>query len=341
MAGLIAALFGGKSLPPPPEGGQAGSGGFRAGPGPTGASGYPGSTSQTRSLRGRSPRDGGVRSDRDSGFEQALSTVNQVRQHAPHFGQVRSNASPRATPRVATPQPLLTAVMQQTPHTNLGGPLDSTEPGAHTAGGHPLSGAASDGGHSERETTTPWIHAQPNISGNVPGSQNVRNTRAQRYKNKPGELHTYKSAPRADTAPPNPTGWASDGNVHPERVVTEVTVPNRFVWPGGGVQTWSVQREMPYGGRGDGARGADLNGQRYFATGQQDQFWNAGSGDYGIARQLGNGTKRPVSFTQPAPWTGQYYDSTPSVESGTTNQAPDLVYVSPQVSRRNTATRGL
>jgi hypothetical protein len=342
VAGLIAALFGGKSQPPPPAGGQAGSGGYRAGAGPTGEQGFPGSTSRTRTLTG-SPRRAKVRADRDSGFEQALSTANQARQ-ASKRGDIpgRTAASPRSTPRVATPQPLLTAIMQQTPATNLGGMLDNTRTGARTIGGHPLSASAAEGGHSERDTTTPWTRAEPIISGNVPGSQNVRNTRAQRYKNPPGQLHTYKSAPRADTAPPNPTGWASDGNVHPELVVTDVTVPNRFVFDHGGVESWSVNREMPYGGRGDGARGADLNGQRYYSTGQQDQFWNAGQGDYGIARQLGNGNKRPVSFTQPAPWTGQYYDSTPSVEAGTAAQAPDLVYVSPQVSRaRYAPKRGL
>jgi hypothetical protein len=341
VAGLIAALFGGKTAPTPTAGSVAGGGGYRAGTGPTGAQGFPGSTSATRTLRGNNPRKVKVRADTNTGFEQALSTVNQVRQESAKFGSIQSRANPRTTPRVATPQPLLTAIMQQTPATNLGGPVDTTGPGARTAGGHPLSKAKAEGGHSERDTTTPWIRAQPEISGNVPGSQNVRNTYAQDYKNPPGQLHTYLSAPRADTAPVNDGGQATDGNVHPERVVQSVTVPNRFVWDGGGVQSWSVLREMPYAGRGDGARGADLNGQRYYATGQNDQFWNAGQGDYGIARKMGSSNKRPVSFTQPAPWTGQYYDTTPGVENNTATQAPDLVYVSPQVSRRNTATRGL
>lgn len=342
MAGLIAALFGGKPNPTPPAGSIAGGGGYRNGPGPTGQFGFPGSTSLTRTMPGLNPRRALVRSDTNTGFEQALSTINQVRQQAPHFGQARSNANPRATARVATPQPLLTAIMQATPATNLGGILDKTQSGARTVGGHPLTEAAMEGGHNERDTTTPWIHAQPEISGNVPGSQNVRNTYAQRYKNKPGMLHTYKSRPRPDQAMVNPSGQASDGNVHPESVVQDVTVPNRYVWGSGGVQSWAVLREMPYGGRGDGARGGQLNGQRYYSTGQHDQFWNGGQGDYGIARRLGSGNKRPVAFNQPAPWTGQYYDTTPGVQNDTTTQTPDLVYVSPQAtSRRNTATRGL
>jgi hypothetical protein len=317
-----------------------GGGGYQAGPGPTGEYGYPGSTSRTRTLQGLNPRKVLVRADTNTGFEQSLSDVPQTRQQSARFGTTLSRPNPRLEPTVTTPQPLLTAIMQATPHTNKGGFLDRTQAGARTIGGHPLSESAREGGHSERDTTTPWVKAEPIISGNVPGSQNVRNSYAQRYKNKPGILHTYKSASRADTAPVNPTGQNSDGNVHPERVVTEVTVPNRFVFDHGGVESWSVLREMPYGGRGNGARGADLNGQRYYSTGQDDQFWNAGQGDYGIARQLGSSNKRPVSFTQPAPWTGQYYDTTPGVENNSANQTPDLVYTSPQVSRRNTAVRG-
>jgi hypothetical protein len=341
MAGLIAALFGGKDTPAPTAGSVAGGGGYRAGTGPTGAQGFPGSTSATRTMQGLNPRKVLVRADTNTGFEQQLSTVNQVRQESAKFGSIQSRANPRNTPRVATPQPLLTAIMQQTPHTNLGGMLDKTQAGARTIGGNTMRESALEGGHDSRDTTTPWVQAQPEISGNVPGSQNVRNTIAERWKNPPGQLHTYLSAPRADTAPVNPTGQNSDGNVHPERVVEPVTVPNRYVWDDGGVQSWSVLREMPYAGRGDGARGADLNGQRYYATGQTDQFWNAGQGDYGIGRKLGSGNKRPVSFTQPAPWTGQFYDTTPGVQDSSSNQAPDMVYVSPQVSRRNTATRGV
>jgi hypothetical protein len=114
-----------------------------------------------------------------------------------------------------------------------------------------------------------------------------------------------------------------------------VTVPSRFVWDGGGVQTWSVQRQMPYTGRGDGARGADLNGTRYYAEGPPVNL-NGGLGAYGVARLRGP-NHRPVYFNEPAPWTSQYYDTTASVGTpdapGPGGQAPDAVYVSPEVPR--------
>jgi hypothetical protein len=115
-------------------------------------------------------------------------------------------------------------------------------------------------------------------------------------------------------------------------------VANRFVFDDGGNQTWAVQREMPYAGRGDGARGADLDGRRYFATGQATQFWNAGQGDYGIARLSGGDHKRPVSFSTPAPWTANFYDTTQGVAEETTTQAPPMIYVSPTTGRATNGT---
>jgi hypothetical protein len=220
-----------------------------------------------------------------------------------------------------------------------GGPMLRTGPGNNTAGGVPLTPAARAGGHSQRETTTPWIHAQYPIGGDAPGSENVRNQIAQRYKNPAGGMHTYRSAARADQAPVLGNGQAADGNVHPELATTSVTVPNRFVMPGG--QTgWSILRQMPYNGRGDGARGANLNGQRYYTTGQETQFWNAGQGDYGIRRQRGG--RRPVAFTEPAPWTSNFYDTTSEVGTsdapGTGTQAPNAVYVSPTTGRAKNGT---
>jgi hypothetical protein len=161
------------------------------------------------------------------------------------------------------------------------------------------------------------------ISVGTPGSNNVRNEIAQRYKAMPGEVRAYKSAPNPGKGP-----------------VTEVEVLDRFRFPGNGVTTWSVEREMPYGGRGNGARGADLNGQRYYATGQGDQFVNGGQGDYGIGRERGG--KRPVSFTQPAPWSGNFYDTTDSVGTssapGSNEQVPSAVYYSPSTGRASNGT---
>jgi hypothetical protein len=214
-----------------------------------------------------------------------------------------------------------------------------TGPGNNTAGGVPLTPARNAGGHSQRDTTTAWTAAQQPLGGNAPGAQNVRNKVALRYQNPAGQMHTYQSAPRADQAMVLSKGQNADGNVHPEQARTPVTVPNRFVMPGG--QTgWSILREMPYGGRGNGARGAQLSGQRYYATGQDQQFWNAGQGDYGIARQAGG--KRPVSFTEPGPWTANFYDTTAEVGTsdspGTPTQSPQMVYTSPSTGRASNGT---
>jgi hypothetical protein len=348
MAGLIAALFGGRSRPPDTEP-APGLGGVSLPPGPAGQSGFPGSTSSTRTFKGRNPLGlrgnwTQIKQDTNTGTNNALSNTPQVRQasYRAELATKRGGTGnqPRQTPPVVTPQPAVTQAMQNNHPTEFfGGPALHTRPGNNTAGGEPGSRSAAAGGHNARDTTTPWSRAGVIISGNVPGSQNVRNEFAQRYKNVPGQSHTYRSAARADQAGVNPSGQASDGNVHPDRATQAVTVPNRFVMnPGGGVLSWSVEREMPYGGAGDGARGGHLDGRRYYAQGQTDQFFNAGQGDYGIERARGAGNKRPVSFTEPAPWTAQFYDTTDGVESQSMEQAPNMVYVSPATGRATNST---
>lgn len=339
MAGRIAALFGGQARPPDTDP-VPGIGGYSQGPGPTGENGYPGSTSATRTLRGRNARLAKVRSDTNTGWESGPGTAQNTRQ-ASFRGDVpgAATANPRDTPPVSTPQGALRQIMQQDPGQFYGGPMLQTGPGNNTAGGVPMTPAARAGGHSQRDTTTPWIRAQAPIGGQAPGAQNVRNEVAERYKNPAGQVHTYRSAARADQAPVLQSGQAADGNVHPEQCTTEVSVPNRFVLAG--AQTgWSILREMPYGGRGDGARGAQLSGQRYYATGQDQQFWNAGQGDYGIARERGG--KRPVSFTEPAPWTTNFYDTTSEVGTtdapGVPTQSPNQIYTSPSVGRASNGT---
>jgi hypothetical protein len=286
-----------------------------------------------------------VNADSNTGFEQGPGSTLLTRQES-YRGDVPGarTRSPRATARVITSRTRIAEVVQDVPGTNLGGPMLATGPGNNTAGANPLSAAQAAGGHSSRDTTTPWTQANITIGQGSPGAQNVRNDIAQRYKYPAGILHAYKSAPRPDQAPVNVGGQATDGNVHPERVVQDVTVPTRALYPAdGGNTSWAVLREMPYGGRGNGARGADLNGQRRYATGQEDQFWNAGQGDFGIERQRGSGNKRPVAFTQPAPWSAQFYDTTASV--GTTDspnttpgQQPQAVYVSPTGRRASNRT---
>lgn len=341
MAGLIAKLFGGASRPPDTNP-VPGIGGYAQGPGPAGQTGFPGSTSQTRTYRGNNPRQAKLRSDTNTGWERELGTTT-LQQQASYRGDIPGARvrNPRATPRVVTPQTLIGQQLQHNSDREFyGGPMLQTGPGNNTAGGHPLTPAQRAGGHSERDTTTPWVDAQPVIGVGTPGSENVRNEIALRYKAVPGQVHTYRSAARADQAPVNVGGQATDGNVHPERASADVSVPSRFVFAGGGNQTWAVQREMPYGGRGDGARGAQLSGQRFYATGQAQQFWNGGQGDYGIRRQRGG--KRPVAFTEPGPWTSNFYDTTNEVgtadDPGTPTQSPDLVYTSPSAGRAGNGT---
>lgn len=348
MAGLIAKLFGGKESPALDMEPAPGVGGYTLGAGPANQTGFPGSTKQTRTFPSppNSPRVAKIRADTDSGANNAMGTTPEVRQVS-YRGDVKGAniRNPRATPAVVLPQ---TAIRQEMQHNSdaefYGGPALRTRPGNETAGGYINRSAANRMGlqaADARDTTTPWTDAQPEIGGHAPGAQNVRNDVAERYKYPGGIMHTYQSAPRADQAIPNRGGQATDGNVHPGSVTQSVTVPDRFF--DDGVIGWSVLREMPYGGRGNGARGADLNGQRYYATGQSDQFWNAGQGGYGIARQRGAGNKRPVSFTQPAPWTAQYYDTTADV--GTQDnpndnpaQQPSSIYVSPGGLRASNST---
>lgn len=341
MAGLIQALFGGKQSPAVDMEPAPGVGGYTLGAGRSNEAGFPGSTAQTRVNLGKSPRAAKIRADTDSGFEQALSVTPQLRQAAYRGDQP---TGPRQTPVVGTPQPQLTRIMQDQPGTQYGGQVMKTGPGNQVVGGNPLHASQQAGGHSQQDTTTPYSRANVAISGGVPGSNNVRNTIAQRYKNAPGELHSYQSAPRPDQAPVNPGGQATDGNVHPSRVTQEVTVQNRGQFPdNGGVLSWDVLREMPYGRRGDGARGADLNGQRRYATGQEDQFWNAGQGEIGIARRRGRLVRSGVSFTQPAPWSSNVYTTTGSVGTNDTpntqpGQQPSAVYVSPASRRASNRT---
>lgn len=339
MAGLIAALFGGKTRPQDTSIPAPGLGGYALGPGPAGQSGFPGSTGATRTYKGRNARLAKVRSDTNTGWESGPGTATYDQQHSYRGDIPGANiANPRDTSTVATAQGALRQIMQENgPGEFYGGPMLKTGPGNNTAGAHPLSGAQRAGGHSMLDTQTPWERAQYPIGGDAPGSNNVRNQIAERYKNRPGQVHTYKSAPRADQTPVLDKGQNADGNVHAELACQSVSVPNRFVMPGG--QTgWSVLRRMPYTGRGDGARGAQLNGHRYYGTGQQDQFWNAGQGDYGISRQYGGDYKRPVSFTEPAPWTANYYDTTQAVQNNTNPQSPDTVYVSPSSGRASNST---
>ena len=343
MAGLIARLTGRKAPKTPWDPALEGMAGARQGPGPTGEQGYPGSTSATRYFKGASPRDVELDSDTVVGFNQGFEG-EQTRMIGRAYSEGHNR--PRDTPEVTTPQPATIGELRRVPTEWYGGvPLrsDAVSPAQHAAGSglNALSGSAAIAGPqgSTMDTETPRVDRQPDISGGVPGSNNVRNEYAQRYKNRPGEMHTYHSASRPDQ---KVKGLNTDGNAF-FAPSTLVTVISRFVWNQGGVQTWSVQRQMPYTGRGDGARGAQLSGTRYYASGPPINV-NGGLGDYGVARLRGDKTKRPVSFTEPSPWTAQFYDTTASVGTvdapGTNSAAPSAIYVSPDPGRAGMNSTG-
>ena len=308
MAGLISRLFGGgtsSSTSAQPDV-NPGIGGYTEPQGPTGGTGFPGSTTSVRTFQGASPRNVKLRADTNTGTQ----TVTETR-----------------------------AQMQGTPATQMGGPMLHTGAGNDTAGANPLTSSQRAGGHSVRQTETPVIRRQPQISTGTPGSANVRNQIALKYQNRPGEMHEYLSRNRPDQGTPSPggdgTGGGGPGTYQP------VSVQNRFVFAGGGVQTWWMEREMPYGGRGDGARGAYLNGQRYYAEGTSELgFSNAGGGQYG-GNPRSSIQSRPTIFQQPAPWSAQFYDTTESVGTydspGSSSQVAQSVFVSPQPPRANYA----
>lgn len=342
MAGMIAALFGGRQRPPDPDP-LPGVGGYAMPPGPYGATGLPGSTAaaphplaQDTAAATLPRRIGGPP------LRGTQTTRSSYRGDQQLPG--RPAQSPTDTPPVTTPRSGIVETMQtNSPQEWFGGLPLRSGPGNHIQGGRPGRAAAAEGGHNVRDTTTPWTQAQPNISGNVPGAANVRNTVAQRYKNVPGDMHTYQSAPRADQAAPNndfPFGWEMGGAGNPQRASSGVTVPSRYVWAGGTNQTWSIERRMPYTSTGDGGRGARLNGSRYYGVGGYDNFANAGQGAYGQGRLS---QKKPVSYTEPAPWTANVYLTTADVgttdQPGPQAQAPYSISVSPGSSRApNTST---
>lgn len=345
MAGLIAALFGGRSRPPDPNP-LPGIGGYRMPTGRAGESGFPGSTAATRTFRGRNPRVVGLRADSNGGWESGPGSSTTTRQAA-YRGDVpgASTANPRSTSTVATPRGRLREQLQDNApdREHYGGPALHTRPGSNdTAGGNPGAPAKASGGHSVHDTQTPAAGRNDVVlARGVPGSNNVRNRVALRYLATPGGVGTYRSASRPDQGPVSRNGQAGDGTTRPWDTSTEVSVPRRYVYAGGGFGSYTMLRQMPYGGRGDGARGAHLNGQRlYLPNDQATQFWNAGQGDYGQARLAGG--RRPVGFTQPSPWSANFYDTQEGLGDASAPssapQAPASIYVSPAGGRAGNGT---
>lgn len=197
-------------------------------------------------------------------------------------------------------------------------------------------------------------HRMVPVSEHAPGSQNVRNEYAQRFRAVPGQVHAYRPSPNPGKTGAHLTGPSQH---HPSTVVhgepdgapvpgmpsqpgpPYVLVPSRYVSREGGQEGYAVNRPetfakgsvagFPSGYKGDEhLRGGRLTGQRYFGAIADQQRIGLDSDAYGISRRRGP-RHRPVRFQTPEPWTANYYDVAP--EQGKT--APDMIHRSPSRPR--------
>jgi hypothetical protein len=201
------------------------------------------------------------------------------------------------------------------------------------------------------------------VIGGAPGSENVRNQVAQRYKARPGMIRGYRPA-----ANPGKTGARLDGvsQYHPDTLVhghpdgtpipgmpanpgpPDVIVSSRFVSHEGAQEGYAMNRDLRFahGGKppswpqGTGPtpthlRGGRLTGTRYFGAIIDQQRIGLDTDAYGIARRRGP-RHRPVRFEMPTPHAANYYDAPPDVIS----EAPDMIHKAPARSRsRHTKVR--
>jgi hypothetical protein len=208
--------------------------------------------------------------------------------------------------------------------------------------------------------TSPERRETPVIGG-APGSANVRNDYAQRYKARPELVRQYRASPN-----PGKTGARLDGpsRYHPGTMVhghpdgkpvpgmapqpgypPMVTVQSRFVSSEGAQEGYAVNRPLLFAKGGTPApyppgftgnqhiRGGRLTGERYFGALKDQQKIGLETDAYGIARARGP-RHRPVGFTPPQPWTANYRDSAPGEEP-----ASDMIHVSPRRAPRGRAVR--
>lgn len=189
------------------------------------------------------------------------------------------------------------------------------------------------------------------VIGGAPGSQNVRNTVAQRYKAVPGQIREYRPA-----ANPGKTGARLTGpsQYHPGITIhgdpdgkpvpgmasnpgagPMVAVPSRYVSAEGSQEGYAMDRPLLFARGGTPAgyppgyqgnehvRGGRLTGQRYTGALGDQQKIGLPTDSYGIARARGP-RHRPVRFEQPPPWAANYYD-VPSEAAG----PRDMIHKSP------------
>ena len=206
----------------------------------------------------------------------------------------------------------------------------------------------------QRRSTAVEKRMTPVLPG--PGeSRGVRNTIAQRYKARPELIRAYTPAPN-----PGKTGARLDAGAqyhpgvfvhgHPDGKPVPgmdsnpgidspvVTVPSRYVSPEGSQEGYAMDRPLLFARGGTPApypdsysrstgnhhmRGGRLTGQRYYGAIRDQQQIGLPTDAYGLSRARGP-RHRPVGFTQPAPWTANYYDV-----PGGTSAPSDMIHNSP------------
>ena len=308
-----------------------GVGGYDYPRGPYGATGFPGSTPAAVHVH---PQTQDGRRDR-----QLTTTAIWARDTGPEATDV----TPTRTPR---PQPSYSDV-EFTPGT--------TDPASRyiRRNGSPRQPRYRTGRENWAERRmTPVI-------GGAPGSQNVRNQVAQRYKARPELIRAYTPAPN-----PGKTGAHLNGpaQYHPGTFVygspegkpvpgmdanpgtdsPVVTVQSRYVSPEGSMEGYAMDRPLLFARGGiapypssyvrftgnQHLRGARLTGDRYFGALRDQQMIGLDTDAYGISRARGP-RHRPVKFEQPQPWSANYYDVAPDAGSS----APDMIRRPPGGSR--------
>lgn len=223
----------------------------------------------------------------------------------------------------------------------------------------------------QMRSTKPEHRMIPDIGANAPGSQNVRNKVAQRYKAKPEIVRGYRPAANPGKTGAHLTGGSQyhpgqpvygdpEGGpipgmpFNPDGTPPQVFVQSRFTEHEGGAQEGYAVNRPPmlakggtYGsfrfaseGYNPHIRGGRLTGQRYFGAIRDQQRIGAETvwprkDAYGIKRARGP-NHRPVRFEVPEPHTANYYDVPPN--EGTA--APDMIHRAQVGGRRHLIARG-
>ena len=295
--GLLNLLRGNTGPAPDPN---AGEGGYTPPRGKMGETGYPGSTGQTRT----DPAAAGGKLRDDHGRAQGYGTEpNAANRSALMPGSYDPAGSPppvtrRGVNRGWVPFEGQQAELQLESSEWFGGP--NRHVGTSELGPDHGPGSAR---WTERQQTLGY--GSRGLGAGVPGDS-------------PGRPHARQFFAGRQAAP--------DGD-------------NRYVFGGvnGGQTSYTFDARMPLTTRGNGARGADLNADRYYSPASGQYFGDQG-GQYGYQRETPDGPHRPTEFYEPGPWTANFYDTTASAgspaEAGTAAQAIDAVHYSPAVGGR-------